>query len=108
MKKKIDQQKYEILNIDYTMYKTIIPDKFKNKQKWEIPDNRKIRAFIPGTILKITVKEGQSVKAGTKLCILDAMKMKNKLKSPLSGKIKSIHVNKGDKVPKGILLIELE
>jgi len=108
MKKKIDQQKYEILNIDYTMYKTIIPDKFKNKQKWEIPDNRKIRAFIPGTILKITVKEGQSVKAGTKLCILDAMKMKNRLATPVAGKVKSINVKEGQVVSKNEILFEIE
>jgi biotin carboxyl carrier protein len=40
--------------------------------------------------------------------ILDAMKMQNKLKSSMDGKVKSIAVKKGDKVSKGTVLLELE
>ena len=67
-----------------------------------------ILSFIPGTVLDIMVIEGKHVEMGDLLMILDAMKMQNKLKSSIAGRIKKIHVNKGDKVSKGTLLIELE
>jgi biotin carboxyl carrier protein len=54
------------------------------------------------------VKAGQSVKKGEDLMILDAMKMQNKLKCNMDGRVKSVAVNKGDKVSKGTLLLELE
>jgi biotin carboxyl carrier protein len=54
------------------------------------------------------VKEGDIVEKGDYLMILDAMKMQNRLKSAIAGKIIKIHANKGDKVSKGTLLLELE
>jgi biotin carboxyl carrier protein len=54
------------------------------------------------------VSPGQNVKKGELLLILDAMKMQNRLKSPVDGKIKSIVAKQGDRVPKGAMLIELE
>jgi biotin carboxyl carrier protein len=96
------------LNIDTSLYKTRVNKRFENRKLYQPKDLKKIESFIPGLILNIMVEVGQSVEKDDELMILDAMKMQNKLKSPVSGKIKSIHVNKGDKVPKGILLIELE
>jgi len=48
------------------------------------------------------------VSKGEDLMILDAMKMQNKLKCIMNGKVKSIAVKKGDKVSKGTVLLELE
>ena len=104
----MDHQKYELLNVYYTKYKTLIPKKFEKKQKWEKHDEKKVVAFIPGTILKILVKEGKKVKAGSRLCILEAMKMKNRLLSPVSGTIKTINVKEGQIVAKNELLFEYE
>ncbi len=53
-----------------------------------------ILSFIPGTVLDIFVNPGQNVKKGDLLLILDAMKMQNKLKCPVDGKIKSIVAGK--------------
>ena len=100
--------KYEILNIDGTAYKTTLTQKFKNRTAWELPNENLIKAFIPGTILKIFVKEGQKVREGSKLLILEAMKMKNVVTAPASGVIKSIEVKEGIMVPKNQLLIEIE
>jgi biotin carboxyl carrier protein len=101
-------EKFGILNIDTSLYQTRISDKFLNRKPYKPADPRVILSFIPGTVLDIMIKEGQSVKKGDDLMILDAMKMQNKLKCIMDGKVKSISVKKGDKVSKGTVLMELE
>jgi len=96
------------LNIDDSSYKTRISEKFLNRKSYHPADPRIILSFIPGTVVDIMVKPGQSVQKGDDLMILDAMKMKNRLKCPMDGKVKSIAVNMGERVSKGTLLIELE
>ena len=97
-----------LLNINNTIYKTRISKKFEQRKSYQIADPRLIVSFIPGTVLDIIVKPGDSVKIGDDLMILDAMKMQNHLKSSIEGRVKRIVVKKGDKVSKGTLLIELE
>ncbi|MGB8490468.1 MAG: acetyl-CoA carboxylase biotin carboxyl carrier protein subunit [Bacteroidales bacterium] len=96
------------LNINSSIYKTRLSKKFLSRKTYKPADPGKILSFIPGTVLDILVKEGQKVGEGDDLMILDAMKMQNKLKSPARGTIRKIHVQKGDKVSKGTLLIELK
>ncbi len=67
-----------------------------------------IKAPMPGLVLSLMVEPGQEVEAGTPLLILEAMKMENVIKSPGTGKIKRIDVEKGKAVDKGEILIELE
>jgi biotin carboxyl carrier protein len=99
---------FKSLDIDGSSYKTRISRKFENRIAYQPADPGKILSFIPGTVLDIMTEIGKNVIKGEELMILDAMKMQNKLKAPLDGKIKSILVKKGDKVSKGTLLIELE
>ena len=88
-------------------YKTVLPESFTKRQKWE-PDNPyMIISVIPGTIVKINVKEGQKVNKGRVLFVLEAMKMKNKIMSTVSGIVKKIHVEEGQKVAKNELVIEV-
>ena len=96
------------LNIDTSLYQTRISDKFKNRKAYEPADPKIILSFIPGTVLDIFIEPGQSVSKGEDLMILDAMKMLNKLKCNMDGKVKSIAVKKGDKVSKGTVLLALE
>jgi biotin carboxyl carrier protein len=96
------------LNIDDSLYKTRISKKFANRKHYEPADPRIILSFIPGTVLEIFINEGQIVKKGDDLMILDAMKMQNKLKCFMDGKVKRIDVKKGEKVSKGTVLMELE
>jgi biotin carboxyl carrier protein len=100
--------KLGILNIDTSLYQTRISNKFKNRKSYTPADPRIILSFIPGTVLDIMIKPGQSVSKGDDLMILDAMKMQNRLKCIMDGKVKSIAVKKGDKVSKGTVLMELE
>ncbi|PKM62017.1 MAG: acetyl-CoA carboxylase biotin carboxyl carrier protein subunit [Firmicutes bacterium HGW-Firmicutes-21] len=67
-------------------------------------DGAKITAPLPGTILKVIAKQGQSVKQGDILCILEAMKMENEIVAPQNGTIASVSVNEGATVGSGDLL----
>jgi biotin carboxyl carrier protein len=98
----------ESLNIDFTLYKTRLSPKFRNRAAYKAPDSSKILSFISGTVLDIFVREGQEVSKGDDLMILEAMKMQNYLKSMHRGIIKKICVCQGDKVTKGTLLLEME
>ncbi len=69
---------------------------------------REIRAPMPGLVLSLAVEEGQEVKKGDSLLILEAMKMENILKSPGDGAIKRINVRQGEAVEKNHLLIEMD
>jgi biotin carboxyl carrier protein len=64
-----------------------------------------VKAPMPGMVLKILVNEGQEVKKGDALLVLEAMKMENILKSPADGTIKKISAQKGIAVEKNQLLI---
>lgn len=67
-----------------------------------------IKAPMPGLVLSIDVKAGQTIEKGTPLLILEAMKMENVIKSPGDGIVKSIEVKQGAAVEKGQVLIEME
>ncbi len=90
---------------DNEVYITEIPGDFYERQKYTPPNEKEVQAQIPGTIYKVLVKEGQSVNEGDELLVLEAMKMRNKVLSALSGTIKSIHVKVGDIVRKNAILI---
>ncbi len=64
-----------------------------------------ITSPLPGVILEVVVKEGDTVKKGQKLMILEAMKMENVIEASTDGKVISIKVNKGDSVMEGTALI---
>jgi biotin carboxyl carrier protein len=102
-----DYKNLSQLNINSTRYITRLSRSFLNRKFYKPADPKIIQSFIPGTVLDIMVKEGDSVKEGDDLMILDSMKMQNKLKSPAGGFIKSIKVKKGDKVSKGTVLLDL-
>jgi biotin carboxyl carrier protein len=102
-----ETEKTGILNINSSLYKTRLSSKFLSKKPYKPADPKIIPSFIPGTVLDILVKEGQTVTEGDNLMILDAMKMQNKLKCNTKGTVKKIFVNKGDKVAKGTVLLEL-
>ena len=62
-------------------------------------------APMPGAIIDVAVKEGDEVKTGDTLLILEAMKMENIIKSPTDGTIQKLHVEKGNNVEKNQVLI---
>lgn len=64
-----------------------------------------LRSGMPGKIVKILVKEGDEVTAGTPLLVMEAMKMENEMKAPGDVKITKLHVKPGDAVESGATLI---
>jgi biotin carboxyl carrier protein len=120
-KKKVSSPKKEInnpcealgancrtLQIEETMYNTLFTKKFENRKPYVPADPKKILAYIPGTILKILVKEGKQLDTGEPILILEAMKMRNIVTIPVSGKLKKIYVKEGDTIPKNFLIAEME
>ena len=67
----------------------------------------KINSPMPGSILKVNVAKGDTVKKGQSLLILEAMKMENDIKAPADGKVVEVKVSQGDCVSLGQTLIEV-
>jgi biotin carboxyl carrier protein len=67
-----------------------------------------IKSQMPGKILKILVKEGESVVSGQSLLIMEAMKMENEIRAEMNATVKKISVSPSTSVEAGALLIELE
>lgn len=74
----------------------------------KVDHSRSILSPMPGAVVSIDVEVGQTVVDGQDLCVIEAMKMQNILKSERDGKIKSIKVKAGDSVSVDELLIEFE
>lgn len=68
---------------------------------------KEIKAPMPGLVIEISVQEGQEVKEGERLLILEAMKMENSIMIPNDATIKRIAVTAGQAVDKGQVLVEL-
>lgn len=64
-----------------------------------------VKAPMPGLVVAVRAQEGDQVKSGQGLLILEAMKMENELRAPWNGTIKSIKVSAGQKVEQGQLLM---
>ena len=64
-----------------------------------------VNSPMPGTILKVNVAQGQAVKEGDVLCILEAMKMENEIMAPKDGTITQVLVTKGATVDTGAPLV---
>ncbi|MDY6801247.1 MAG: acetyl-CoA carboxylase biotin carboxyl carrier protein subunit [Bacteroidota bacterium] len=106
-KEEMPKMRFNTFVVDGDKYRTLLTEKFKNRKKWENPDYRKIYSEIPGTIIKIHVEEGQKVKEGDLMMILEAMKMKNKILFSSDGVVKKIHIKESERIPKGKLIMEL-
>lgn len=66
-----------------------------------------VHSPLPGVIISIDVKEGQAVKKGQKLAVLEAMKMENEILSDADGTVAAILVQKGDSVLEGADIIKI-
>ena len=91
--------------------KLIRPEKPAQKAPTEIQKGSglsNITAPLPGTIFKIITKEGDAVKKGDPVLIMEAMKMENNVLAEKAGVVKKILVQEGDSVLQGDLLIEIE
>lgn len=93
-------------NVNNTNNEKQISDKPQNSIP--IDENAiSVKAPMPGTILSFTVSVGDTVSEGQVVAILEAMKMENELTAPASGKVKSIHVEKGSSVIENQVILQI-
>ena len=67
----------------------------------------KVASPLPGVIIEVSVKEGQAVKAGQKVAVIEAMKMENEIAADCDGTVTAIHVAKGDSVLEGADIVTI-
>jgi biotin carboxyl carrier protein len=89
----------------------VVPSSESDRAKTSKPTERKgaglVKAPLPGTILQVFVKEGDLVKSGDKLLIMEAMKMENNITADTEGKVTAVKVKQGDAVLEGDVLVEI-
>ncbi len=107
-KEKEEKIRFNTLIVDGTKYRTLLTKKFKNRSKFQEKNPGMVKAFIPGTIVKVRARKGKRVKEGDLLMVLEAMKMRNVVASPVDGVIRKVHVKVSDIVSKNQLLIEID
>jgi biotin carboxyl carrier protein len=107
-------EKQFLIKVNGLKYKLNVKDKYDellhslgmdNLSSQKVSD---LKAPMPGLVLEISISEGEEVKKGDALLILEAMKMENVIKSPADGIIKSISINKGEAVEKNQLILNFE
>lgn len=116
----IDGKIYDIIinSNASSSYSVYIDGKFysiERKSAWqmlgvkrEITKKRDIKTSMPGRIVRVLVEQGEKVKEGQAVLVLEAMKMQNEIKSPQSGIIIHINPKAGDSVEAGSLLFSVE
>lgn len=60
---------------------------------------------MPGNVLKVLVSNGDNISEGDVIAVIEAMKMETEIKSPVSGTVKSVDIEVGDKVVTGQVLV---
>lgn len=107
----IKEEKKAIVKINGNIYTLNVEDQYDQLLKQLGLDNLavskilQIKAPMPGLVLSVLVAEGDEIKKGDNLLVLEAMKMENMIKSPTDGIIKKIEIKQGNKVEKNELLI---
>lgn len=104
----MEENKKIIIKIDDSEYSTCSIPTYERKEKWEMPDDRNIKAIIPGTIVDIYVKEGSKVKKGDNMLVIQAMKMNNQILFNRDGIVDKILVSSGSIISKGQTLVVLK
>lgn len=95
------------LSLDGADYETEVPGSAVRPYHG-LPDPRDLKAFIPGTVVDVRVREGERVSEGQVLLLLDAMKMHNEVCSMVDGRVSQVLVARGDRVEKGQLLVRVD
>lgn len=89
-------------------YKTTLTEKYKNRPVWKKPYPGDVISHLPGTIVELEVKEGDTVEAGQLLLIHQAMKMLNRVVAPVAGIVTNVNVQIGEQIPKDHLMVRIE
>ena len=74
----------------------------------DLAAGEQIKAPLPGTVVEVKVKAGDSVKKGDALLVIEAMKMGNDIMAPKDGKVTGVYAVKGQSVERGFVLVTVE
>ncbi|MBM3957757.1 MAG: acetyl-CoA carboxylase biotin carboxyl carrier protein subunit [Gemmatimonadetes bacterium] len=64
--------------------------------------------MMPGRVISVEVKRGDQVRRGQTVCIIESMKMEQRIASPRDARVTAVRVSAGDPVQRGQTLVELE
>ena len=81
-----------------------LPDRFRSNS----PSDNVLRSPMPGRVISILVRPGDSVLTGDEICVVEAMKMEQSIRAPRDGVVKSVYVQPMDPVKADDPLVELE
>jgi biotin carboxyl carrier protein len=110
LKADLDEKNFTV-RVNGNKYQVDVKDKFDELLKSLGFDNmnankvNEIKAPMPGLVLDVRVNEGDAIRKGDPVLVLEAMKMENIIKSPVDGTIKKIMVKKGMAVEKNQVLV---
>ena len=110
---KTDDEKYTV-TVNGLLFeieiRTLLQERAKKLLDARSSTNHKleVKAPMPGMILRVNKQVGEEVISGESVIILEAMKMENELRSPVSGKLKELFVKEGSPVEKGFKLFSIE
>ncbi len=99
-------ERLQSLRVEGVDYETVVPEHRPSRAQGADP--RCVRAAIPGLVAAVLVKPGERVHDRTGLLVLEAMKMENAIRAAADGVVRRVHVEAGQLVAKGQLLVELE
>jgi acetyl/propionyl-CoA carboxylase alpha subunit len=105
------EEKSFVIRVNGNKYTVQIKDKYDDLLKELGIDGtsakkvKEMKAPMPGLVMDVRVQEGDTVKKGDTLVVLQAMKMENILKSPADAVVKKIHIKKDNTIEKNQLLI---
>lgn len=87
---------------------TILPTSVREPTKRLFSEKNAVTAFMPGRVVLLKVKSGDSVKVGDTLCVLESMKMENEITAPKAGVVQEVKVSEGLMVNKGEALMIIQ
>lgn len=70
-------------------------------------EGKPVTSPLPGVIIEVSVKEGDTVAAGQKVAVLEAMKMENDIQADRAGVVTKINVSKGDSILEGAAIVTI-
>ena len=98
----IDGEKFEVSldNIDLNKNE-------KNSSSYSVSEKQEFFSPLPGVIVSILVSEGDEVRSGTELCVIETMKIQQTLRSSYDGIVTQINVKESDQIKTGESLLEI-
>ncbi len=106
----MEENKKELVDFVVTArpYQTTLTKKYLARKEWVAPVVGEVKSVLPGTIISLHVAVGDRVEVGQLLLIHEAMKMQNRILSPVAGTVTRIEVTEGERITKDCLMVVVE